>query len=180
MINLVKIAATVALVLISFVSCNTGPSLQKYFVERESKANFTIVDIPKSVIGVPENELTEVQQKAYASIKKVQLLAYPLQTGTKEEYVAEKDLVKQLLSNEKYTTIARMSSNGGKVIVTYLGEEKAIDEMIVFGYKKDMGLGVARILGNDMNAQEMVTLYQLLANNSKGDDQVLKYLQLFK
>ena len=180
MINLLKIATAITILFISMVSCNSKPSLQKYFVERETKDNFTIVDIPKSIIGVSENELTDVQKKAYASIKKVQLLAYPMATGNKEEYTSEKDMVKQLLSNEQYTTIARMSSNGGKVIVTYLGEEKAIDEMIVFGYKKDMGLGVARILGDDMNAEEIFTLYKAFESNNTADSKIKDYLQLFQ
>ena len=180
MINLLKIATAITILFISMVSCNSKPSLQKYFVERETKDNFTIVDIPKSIIGVSENELTDVQKKAYASIKKVQLLAYPIVTGNKEEYTSEKDMVKQLLSNEQYTTIARMSSNGGKVIVTYLGEEKAIDEMIVFGYKKDMGLGVARILGDDMNAEEIFTLYKAFESNNTADSKIKDYLQLFQ
>lgn len=180
MINLLKIATTIAVLLISIVSCTTKPSLQKYFVERETKDNFTIVDIPKSIIGVSEEQLTDVQKKAYASIKKVQLLAYPIATGNEEEYTSEKDMVKELLSDKEYTTIARMSSNGGKVIVTYLGEEKAIDEMIVFGYKKDLGLGVARILGNDMNADEIFTLYQTFSSNNTADSKIKDYLKLFQ
>ena len=180
MVNLVKILVSLAIALVSLVSCSNQPSLQKYFLEHETKENFTVVDIHKSILGIDESGFDETQKKAYESINKVQLLAYPIKNGNEETYKVEKDIIKQLFSTDEYTTIARMGTGGGKVIITYLGDSEAIDEMVVFGYGKEMGLGVARILGDDMSADEIFTLYESLNNSSPDDSQIKEYFKLFQ
>ena len=180
MVNLVKIVVIVALTLLSITSCSTKPSLQQYFVAHESKDNFTIIDIPKSILGFTEESFSSKQKQAYNSINKVQLLAYPIASGDAAVYDAEKQAVKNLLKASEYTTVGRMSTGGGKVMITYLGEADAIDEMIVFGYKKDVGLGIARILGDGMNTEAIASLYDALKSSNPDDSKIKEYLELFQ
>jgi hypothetical protein len=52
--------------------------------------------------------------------------------------------------------------------------------MIVFGYKKDVGLGIARILGDGMNTEAIATLYDALKSSKPDDSKIKGYLELFQ
>lgn len=169
-------------VLVSLASCSNKPSLQKYFVEHEAKDNFTIVDIPKGILKIDESKLNEKQKRGYESIKKINLLAYPLTTGDVVTYKAEKEVIKNLLKDEEYTSLMRMSSSGGKVWIKSLGNnnEKTVDEMIIFGYKDDLGLGIARVLGDNMRSEDLFKLYEAMDQASVDDSQIKGFMELFK
>ena len=57
-----------------------------------------------------------------------------------------------------------MKYGGGtrKAALYFTGEDDAIDELIVYGYDDSKGLGVARVLGEDMNPAEIMEMMKSL------------------
>ena len=45
-------------------------------------------------------------------------------------------------------------------IIYYSGETDAIDEIIAFGYSNKMGVGVARVIGENMNLNNIMKMMQ--------------------
>ena len=52
----------------------------------------------------------------------------------------------------------RFNQKGMKVSMYYSGKEDAINEVIMFGYASDKGVGIARILGDGMNPAKIVKM----------------------
>lgn len=48
----------------------------------------------------------------------------------------------------------------GNVSVNYLGEQDAIDEVVIFGSDKEKGFAVVRVIGENMNPNEILKLAQ--------------------
>ena len=55
----------------------------------------------------------------------------------------------------------------------YIGDDDAIDEVVVYGDIKNIGFGVVRILGNDMNPEQLASFASQL-NSSDFDIKQLK------
>ena len=51
-----------------------------------------------------------------------------------------------------------MKAKGMNVKVYYTGDTDAIDEVIAFGYNKEAGVGVARLLGENMNPAKIIEM----------------------
>ncbi len=61
-----------------------------------------------------------------------------------------------------------MKYGGGdsKMAVYFTGSEEAVDEIIVYGEDKMKGMGIARVLGDNMNPSDIL---QLVRSLQKGD-----------
>ena len=57
-------------------SCNSEPSLQKYFVENTENKNFIALDISSSILNVDPAKLSLEQQQALQSFEKMNILAF--------------------------------------------------------------------------------------------------------
>ena len=51
-----------------------------------------------------------------------------------------------------------MKAKGMNVKVYYSGNTESIDEVIAFGYGKEAGVGVARLLGENMNPAKIIEM----------------------
>ena len=58
----------------------------------------------------------------------------------------------------------KLNSKYGKGVIKYLGEEDAIDEVIIYGSSDDKGFAIIRVLGNDMNPAHLVQLVKVIQN----------------
>jgi len=52
----------------------------------------------------------------------------------------------------------RFSENNMKISLYYTGDPDAIDELIAYGYGAKQGVGVARILGENMNPSKIMQM----------------------
>lgn len=155
---------SLALAATAFVSCANEASLQEYYVENQQDNKFIAVDIPTSMFTNTE-ELDETQKETLETVKKINVLALPVK-GSKEEYEIEKARLAEILKDEKYQLLMRYGSNTRKAEIYFTGNEDAIDEIIVYGYDDTKGVGVARVLGEDMNPQKLMEFMKSL---DKGD-----------
>ena len=153
-----KIFKTISFIAISLLTlaCNNEKTLQKYYVENQEDSKFISLDIPTSLFTKVDN-LEPEQRETLESVSKINVLAYPLKEEN-ESFDAEKAELEEILSNDKYQLLMKYGSNDRKAALYFTGEEDAIDEIVAFGYDSERGMGVARILGKDMNPQKIMEL----------------------
>ena len=172
----IKHFGLLAIVVLLTVSCDQHPSLQKYYVDSNENTGFISFDIPASLLSLKNEGVSSEVKETLKSIKKVNFLGYQLKGDNEAEYKIEKQKIKEILKNPKYQ---ELMSIGGKQSMTikFLGEDDAIDEVIIFGSDKEKGFAVVRILGNNMDPSKMM----LLANEIKynGEEGDLKGLESF-
>lgn len=140
------------------ISCDNSASLQQYYVDSKENSEFISVDIPSSILQLKDAEITEEQQQILNTVKKINFLALQRNAENEEFYNAEKAKVNEILKNPKFKQLARMNMGTGNFSVNYLGEEDAIDEVIVFGSDKEKGFALVRILGDNMKPEEIMKL----------------------
>ena len=148
------------------VACNSEPSLQKYYVENQENENFVVLDVPSSLFLGDNSGLSEEDQKVIRSIRKANVLVLPVNNNNQDIYQEEKATMETILKDEKYKVLMRFDSSGRNVKVMYLGEQDAIDEVIVYANDDTKGFAVARLLGDDMNFAAVMKLMQSAA---RGD-----------
>lgn len=153
-----------AIVAVGFTSCANEPSLQEYYVENQQDNKFIALDVPTSIFANTE-DLDENQRETLESVKKINFLALPVKESI-EEYQFEKEKLASILMNEKYQLLMKYGSKERKAEIYFTGDEDAIDEIIVYGYDDTKGVGVARVLGENMNPQKLMELMKSL---EKGD-----------
>lgn len=172
----IKYFGLLVMIAVLTVSCNEHPSLQKYYVDSNENADMISFDVPASILSLKDENVSEDVKETLKSIKKLNFLGFQLKEGNQAEYKVEKQKVKEILTNPKYQELI---SVGGKqsISIKFLGEEDAIDEVIIFGSDKERGFALVRILGNNMDPSKMM----LLANEIKydGDKGDLKGLESF-
>lgn len=156
--NVFKIIGILCIALL--MSCNSDPSLQKYFVDHQGDADFIAVDVPSSLLDKKTIELSKEEQEAIESIKKVNFLALKLNDDNQVRYDKEREVIKKILDSDKYETLMRFGSNGTSAVLKYQGEDDDIDEVIVFATNHDKGLALVRVLGDNMKPEKMAILMQ--------------------
>jgi len=160
-----------------FVSCASGPSLQKYYIDSQENKNFISLDVPASVLKLKEN-VTAEEKEALNSLKKFNILAFKKDGSNDAEFVAEKQKVKTILKNPKFKELMRIKDKEINFVLKYEGEDDSIDEVIVYASNKEQGFALVRVLGENMNPANIMKL----ANNiSSVDSEGFKQLEgLFK
>ncbi|MFI1743699.1 DUF4252 domain-containing protein [Thalassobellus sediminis] len=162
------------------VSCSTGVSLQSYFVDKQETKNFISQDIPLSMMKIDQTNFTKEQTVAYNSVSKLNFLGYKANENNAEELKAEIDIVKTILSNAKYNDLMEFSDKGNKIVVKYIGTDEEADEIILFGSSKELGFGVVRVLGSNMNPDKMVTLVGAIQKAGVDKNQLTDIMNFFK
>ena len=156
-------------------SCETAPSLQKYYVDSKENNAFISVDLPASIIQLKDSDVSEEVKKTLETIKKVNFLALQINDANVDLFNSEKEKVGKILKNPKYKQLVRMKTLDGNVTVNYLGEEDAIDEVVIFGSDSKSGFAIVRVIGEKMNPAEIFNLAQEIKLN--GDSQQFKQLE---
>ena len=157
-----KKAVVILTVLAIFISCNQQKTIQTYIVEKQDKPGFMSVDLPMSLIQLNTDKAPLDVKEAYGSIKKVNVLGLPY-LNNNEAYEIEKKTLLSILNNSTlYKNLMKMDMNGMRVSIYYNGDANDINEVIVFGYSKKIGVGVARVIGNHMNPTKITQMAEYL------------------
>lgn len=158
------------------MSCNNKPTLQKYYVAHAENKNFIALDVSSSIIDVDKAKLTPAQKEALQSFDKMNILAFK---GTKEnqkEYAEESEKVSKLLKGKEYQELMKIGSGKDAASISIAGDENNINEFVVFAKKKESGFAIVRILGKDMNPNNIMNMLSLL-KSAKLDSTQLAPLQ---
>ncbi len=151
-------------------ACNSTQSLQEYYIDNSENPNFISLDVPTSILNLEESSLDETQIKAYQSLRKLNLLAFKKTTSNAAEYTAEKAKVTAILKNKDYKDLMSLNSEYGRGVIKYLGEDDAIDEVVIYGSSDDKGFALIRVLGNDMNPAHIMQLMKAIQSSEFDED----------
>ncbi|RIV42090.1 DUF4252 domain-containing protein [Flagellimonas pelagia] len=166
--SILKSIAVMGAVLLA--SCSSQQSLQEYYVDNSENPNFLSIDVPASILKMEGVDLTPAQKEAVESLRKFNLLAFKKNADNEAEYEMEKKKVKEILKGDKFVELMKINSKYGKGVIKYLGEEDAIDEVIIYGDSNDKGFALVRVLGKNMNPAHIMQLMQAIQKSDyKGE-----------
>jgi len=169
-----KITMVAFVTAILTVACDSKPSLQKYYVDSKENNAFISVDLPANIIELKDENVSEEVKNTLKTINKVNFLAFQIDSTNQELFDAEKEKVAEILKNPDYKQLMRIKTTDGNVTVNYLGDEDAIDEVVIFGSDSKRGFALVRVLGENMNPAEILSMAQEIKLD--GDSQQLKQL----
>lgn len=147
-------------------SCDDKTTLQEYYVENQNNRQFLALDVPASLLTGNNSRLNAEQKATLETVRKVNLLAFPLNEETRANFEEERARLSSILGDEKYQPLIKYGGGTRKAELYYIGEDDAIDEFIVYGFDEEKGFGVARVLGDNMNPDALI---KLMKSFEEGD-----------
>ncbi|EDM44053.1 hypothetical protein SCB49_10697 [unidentified eubacterium SCB49] len=161
MVTIIKFITALFLGSMLLTSCDSTPTLQEYLVEKQEDNNFVKVDLATSLLYAEADKLTVEQKDILKTLKKINVVAFPIHDN-EATYIEEKKKVQSILSQEQYQTLTTLKYKGWGLSIKYLGEDEAIDEMIVFGSDREKGFAVFRLLGENMKPEDMIRMVETM------------------
>lgn len=158
------------------LSCHSEPSLQKYFVENSEKKEFVSLDISPSILNIDKTKLTAQQKTTIESFEKMNILAYKFDKKNPAQYNTESQKVTQILKGEDYQELIKIGSGKDGASISYVGSADNINEFVLFAKRKENGFAVVRILGDNMDPNNIMNMISLL-KSANIDMDALKPLQ---
>ena len=170
---MIKSSTILSLMLVAFLvnSCNNDKSLQKYLVETSGKEGFMTGDIPVSSLISAKADISDEIKETIKSVKKINVVFLAKTTENQTIYEAEKNTLKNIFTNNDYKSLGKLKAQGMNINVYYTGKTDSLDEVIAFGYSNIVGVGVARLLGENMDPAKMLEMLQNITmdeNNLKN------------
>ncbi|MEN2402974.1 DUF4252 domain-containing protein [Flavobacterium sp. MC2016-06] len=175
-----SVFTSVLLVLLTLISCNSEPSLQKYFVENTDNKNFIALDVSPSILNLEKAKLSAAQTEALNSFDKMNILAFKANDKNKAEFETERTKVNAILKNPKYQQLMKFGSGKEGASISYVGTDENIEEFVIFANRKENGFAVVRVLGKNMNPNNIMTLMSVLQQSKINMDQLKPLEQLIK
>lgn len=168
---LTKYFMAVILAVVTLTSCS-DKSLQKYLVEKQDNDKFVKMDIAASLLQGKESNFTQEEKDILGTIKKVNMVAYPIKNGYTADFERERNELRDILNQEQYKELTRIKNKDWSATLKYTGEEDAIDEVIVFASDNNRGFAVFRLLGEKMRPDQMI---KLMESAKRGDLDISKF-----
>jgi hypothetical protein len=141
----------------SFTSCKEE-SLQGYLVKSQEKSGFITFDVPASILQIKSDDVSAATKATLNTLKKINVVALPVNDGNSAEIAAEKAQLDKIFKGTAYKSLMRFTHSGIKINLMYTGNGDEIDEVIAYGYSDKMGVGIARILGDNMNPSDIMKM----------------------
>ena len=157
-------------------SCQSEPSLQRYFVDKSESKDFIALDLSPSILNIDKSKLTATQKEALGSFDKMNILAFKLNDKNKAQFELERANVNSILKDEKYQQLMKFGSGQEGASVSFVGDDDHIEEFVLYANKKENGFAVVRVLGKDMNPTMIFNMISVLKEANVDLDQ-LKPLQ---
>ena len=155
---LIKYILGIGLAALTLFSCSNKESLQRYIVDRQDDDSFLKIDIAASLLQTDSANLSQEEKDILKTIKKINVVAYPIEEGNVSAYEVKMQVLKTILDQDRYKTLMKYGSNKEGATLKYVGLEDAIDEIIVFVRNDEKGFALFRLLGDDMRPEQMIKL----------------------
>jgi hypothetical protein len=168
---LIKYILGIGLAALTLFSCSNKESLQRYIVDRQNDDSFLKIDIAASLLQTDSANLSQEEKDILKTIKKINVVAYPIEEGNVSAYEVKMQVLKTILDQDRYKTLMKYGSNKEGATLKYVGLEDAIDEIIVFVRDDEKGFALFRLLGDDMRPEQMIKLMTAI---EKGDVDISK------
>jgi hypothetical protein len=171
---------TVFLTSLLLLSCDSKPTIQKYFVVNSENKDFLALDISPTILNLDKTKLSAEQKRALESFDKMNVLVFKLDENNQPQYEVESQKITQILKDETYQQLMKVGSGKDGATISFVGDEDNINEFVVFGKSKDNGFAVVRILGNDMNPNNIMTMLSVLKESKIDTAQLAPLKDLIK
>ncbi|MBU2946044.1 DUF4252 domain-containing protein [Zobellia uliginosa] len=169
-----------ALLLVIVSACNSTPSLQEYYVANSENPNFMTLDLPVGLLNIQQAKLSKEEKESIGTLKKLNVLAFKKTDTNNADFLKEQTIIKSILKNKDFTELMKMNTDFGKATIKYLGNEDAIDEVVIYGDNEEKGFLVVRVLGNNMNPAKMIQFVQTLEKSEVNGSELSKVLDFMK
>ena len=174
------IYGTLSMLCLFLVSCNSDPSLQKYFVENTENKDFIALDISPRILNLDKTKLSAAQSEALNSFDKMNVLAFKRNDKNKIQFDAERARVANILKDKKYQQLMKYGSGKEGASVSFVGTDEHIEEFVLFANQDENGFALVRILGKDMNPSSIMTLASVLKDSKMNLEQLKPLQEMFK
>jgi len=168
---LIKYVLGLGLAALTLFSCSNEKSLQRYLVDRQDDDSFLNIDIAASLLQTDNNNLSQEEKDILETVKKINVVAYPVRGENAADYEVKRLELEDIIDQEQYKMLMKYRSNKQGATLKYIGEEEAIDEIIVFASDDEKGFALFRLLGEKMEPAKMMKLMTAI---EKGDLDVSK------
>lgn len=157
-----KISILAAFFSLMLLSCNSEPTLQKYFVENIESKDFIAIDVSASILRLDKSKITAEENETLKTFEKMNILAFKADGKNQAKFETERAKVEGILKDKKYQELMKMNRGKDGGAVYFIGENDAIDEFILYGSNKDAGFAIVRVLGDKMNPASIMTLLSIM------------------
>ena len=176
-----KKLAIILFSVVTLVSCNTKPTLQKYFVENTESKDFISIDLGSDIINTEKMSLTDSDKEALESFDKMNVLAFKKEETNKANYDVEVEKVRTILKDTtSYNELMKFGSGSDGASIYFVGDDEHINEFVLFANKKENGFAVVRILGKDMNPMNIMKIMSLMQKSDINLDQLKPLQEIMK
>lgn len=176
---LIKYTTALVFAALALVSCSNNQSLQSFLVDKQKDERYVKLDLAASLLQGDNADFTEEQKEILKTIRKVNVLAYPVKGENAAGYESEMAALKSIIDQDQYKTLMKAGNNQTGMSLKYLGEEDAIDEVIVFISDQEKGFAVFRLLGEAMRPDQMIKLMNSIDNGDVDVTQLSGIGELF-
>ena len=90
-----------------------------------------------------------------------------------------KDRLKYMKDNKEYKNLMSMKAKEMNVKIYYSGDTDSIDEVIAFGFSDQKGVGVARLIGENMNPAKIIETIKSMDFNENSPS-LKQFSKMFK
>lgn len=178
MIRFFYVIAAAAIALLT--SCESKPTVQKYFVEKSEAKDFMAVDLGKGLLNTDKLQLTADQKKAIESVEHVNVLFFKSDSLNGKTYEQETAQVKDILKSDSYDELIKFNHDGMGGSVNTKGSGDHIKEFVIYFRNQETGFGLVRVTGNDMTPAKVLTIGQIISKSDMDSTQLAPLQQLFK
>ena len=92
-------------------------------------------------------------------------------TKTKQ-FEIESAKVKQILKGKEYQELMKVGSGTNAASISFVGDEDKIDEFVIYAKGKNTGFAIVRILGDDMNPNNVMSILSIVKNSGIDMEQL--------
>ena len=107
------------------------------------------------------------------------ILAFKLNDSNKAQFETERNKVNAILKDPQYQQLMKFSKGKEGASVSFVGTDEHVDEFVLYANKKENGFAVIRVLGNDMNSTNVMTLLSVLKQSNIDIEQLKPLKELF-
>ena len=153
-------------------ACQPSISLQRYYVEKTEDADFLVFNLPIQLESFFVDSLEAPAQKTLQSVEKINMLLFKADSSKASKMGQEIERVQKILGQDRYQELMSFQIENRKGGMFMEGKLEAIDEGIFWFAGPEEALVVVRLITNQMNPQELVSLlnsldYEKLNENLK-------------
>lgn len=151
---------SLVLVIGLFLACSNHQSIQEFIIQEQEKPEIWSLDLSTQLIADQYGVTDQIDQEVLKKVRKINLIALPLKdslgkTSLFDKYNSDNQIIKDILKQDKYQELFRFGKASQGFRVYSLGKGERLDEIIIYGNDQDAGWVIIRILGDDMQPQDI-------------------------